>query len=155
MEQRSWTCPVPKRVSRMRTSRGRRKEPRRNSETEARPHEACTGSTDHISRGLPVPRDRRLCLVAQSCTTLCDPVNCSPPGSSVHGIFQARDLPDPGIKHSLILLTLVRWQADSLPSVLSGKPEIEANVNAQGPPRTPARVQVSVPGATSAPRTNF
>ena len=26
-----------------------------------------------------------LCLVAQSCLTLCDPMNCSPPGSSVHG----------------------------------------------------------------------
>jgi len=28
----------------------------------------------------------------QSCPTLCDPVNCSPPGSSIHGIFQARVL---------------------------------------------------------------
>ena len=27
--------------------------------------------------------------VAQSCPTLCDPVDCSLPGSSVHGIFQA------------------------------------------------------------------
>ena len=26
-----------------------------------------------------------LCLVAQSCLTLCDPMDCSPPGSSVHG----------------------------------------------------------------------
>ena len=25
----------------------------------------------------------------QSCPTLCDPVDCSPPGSSVHGIFRA------------------------------------------------------------------
>ena len=30
--------------------------------------------------------------VAQSCPTLCDPVDCSPPGSSVHGILQARIL---------------------------------------------------------------
>ena len=30
--------------------------------------------------------------VAQSCPTLCDPMNCSLPGSSVHGIFQARVL---------------------------------------------------------------
>jgi len=29
-------------------------------------------------------------LVAQSCLTLCDPTDCSPPGSSVHRIFQAR-----------------------------------------------------------------
>ena len=27
--------------------------------------------------------------VAQSCPTLCDPMDCSPPGFSVHGIFQA------------------------------------------------------------------
>ena len=38
---------------------------------------------------------------ALSCPTLCDPVDCSPPGSSVHGIFQARTLdglpfPPPG-----------------------------------------------------------
>ena len=31
-------------------------------------------------------------LVAQSCLTLCDPINYSPPVSSVHGIFQARIL---------------------------------------------------------------
>ena len=30
--------------------------------------------------------------VTQSCLILCDPVDCSPPGSSVHGIFQARTL---------------------------------------------------------------
>ena len=45
--------------------------------------------------------------VAQSCPTLCDPMFCSLPGSSVHGIFRARvldggatpeDLPDPGIE---------------------------------------------------------
>ena len=30
--------------------------------------------------------------VAQSCPTLCDPMDCSPPGSSVLGIFQARVL---------------------------------------------------------------
>ena len=31
-------------------------------------------------------------LVTQSCLTLCDPVDCSPPGSSVRGILQARTL---------------------------------------------------------------
>ena len=30
--------------------------------------------------------------VAQSCPTLCDPMDCSLPGSSVHGVFQARIL---------------------------------------------------------------
>ena len=33
-----------------------------------------------------------LCLVAQWCPTLCYPLDCSPPGSSVHGILQARIL---------------------------------------------------------------
>ena len=31
-------------------------------------------------------------LVAQSCLTLCDPIDCNPPGSSVYGILQARIL---------------------------------------------------------------
>ena len=30
------------------------------------------------------------CVCAQSCLTLCDPMNYSPPGSSVHGILHAR-----------------------------------------------------------------
>ena len=48
-------------------------------------------------------------LVAQLCLTLCNPMDCSPPGSSVHGISRQEywsglpcpppgDLPDPGIK---------------------------------------------------------
>ena len=46
--------------------------------------------------------------VAQLCPALCDPMDCSPPGSSVHGILQEYwsglpfpspgDLPDPGIE---------------------------------------------------------
>ena len=47
------------------------------------------------------------CVSAQSCLTLCNPTDCSLPGSSVHGIFQARilgqgflpgNLPNPGIE---------------------------------------------------------
>ena len=63
-----------------------------------------------------------VCSGAQSCLTLGDPVDCSPPGFSVHGILQARTLgwvtmpssrasSDLGIK----LLSPVHWQADSLP----------------------------------------
>ena len=48
-------------------------------------------------------------MCAQSCLTLCDPMDCSTPGSSVHGIFHTRileglpfptpeDLPYPGIE---------------------------------------------------------
>ena len=33
-----------------------------------------------------------MCSVAKSCLTLCDPMDCSPPDSSVHGILQARIL---------------------------------------------------------------
>ena len=51
----------------------------------------------------------KTCLVIQSCVILCDPMDCSPPGSSAPGIFQARilegvaistpgDLPNTGIE---------------------------------------------------------
>ena len=50
----------------------------------------------------------------QSYPTVCDPVDCSPPGSSVHGVLQARvlervprpppgDLPDPGVEPASLL----------------------------------------------------
>ena len=32
------------------------------------------------------------CLITKLCQTLCNHVDCSPPGSSVHGIFQAKIL---------------------------------------------------------------
>ena len=64
-----------------------------------------------------------LCLHAnslQSCPTLCNLMECSPPGSSVPGILQARilewpfpppgDLPDPRIEPPLL-----PWQVDSSP----------------------------------------
>ena len=41
-----------------------------------------------------------VCSVSQSCPTLCDLVGCSPPGSSVHGIFQARILEWVAISYS-------------------------------------------------------
>ena len=67
--------------------------------------------------------------VAQSCLTLCNPMDCSLPGFSVHGIFQARTLewvaiffsrylPNPGIKPRSPAL-----QADALPSEPSEKPK--------------------------------
>ena len=55
-----------------------------------------------------------MCKSFQSCPTLCDPMDCSPLGSSVHGILQARilrDLPDPGVGPRSPVL-----QVDSLPS---------------------------------------
>ena len=41
-----------------------------------------------------------LCSVAQSCLSLCDPLDCSSPGSSLHGIFQARILEWVAISYS-------------------------------------------------------
>ena len=54
------------------------------------------------------------CSVAQSCPTLCSPMDCSLPGSSVHGISQQEywsglplscpgDLPDPAIEPSSLV----------------------------------------------------
>ena len=40
--------------------------------------------------------------VAQLCPTLCDPMNCSLPGSSIHGIFQARILEWVAISFSIL-----------------------------------------------------
>ena len=58
--------------------------------------------------------------VAQSCSTLSDPMDCSPPGSSVHGILQARVLEWGAIAASdkpflLLLLLLSRfYMSDSV-----------------------------------------
>ena len=72
----------------------------------------------------------KLCL---SCVWLfCEPMDCSPPGSSLHGISQARILewvaisfsqgvfPTPGLNPSLL-----HWQADSFPLSHQGSPLIE------------------------------
>ena len=42
--------------------------------------------------------------VAQSCLTLSDPMDCSPPGSSIHGIFQTRVLEWGAIAFSYFIL---------------------------------------------------
>ena len=66
--------------------------------------------------------------VTQSCLTLHDPMDCSLPGSSIHGIFQARvlegvaspgDLPYPGIKPVSSALASEFFTAEPL-----GKPKL-------------------------------
>ena len=63
--------------------------------------------------------------VPQSCPTLCDPMDCSPPGSSVHGILQAR---------------ILEWAATPFPGALpypgieSGSPELQADALLSEPP---------------------
>ena len=44
--------------------------------------------------------------VAQSCPTLSDPMDCGPPGSSIHGIFQARVLEWGAIAFSIFTKTV-------------------------------------------------
>ena len=55
--------------------------------------------------------------VAQSCPTLCDPMDCSLPCSSIHGIFQARVLEWVAIFFSILPLNLMR-RTDSLEKTL-------------------------------------
>ena len=49
------------------------------------------GVTEDLEFILDCPKKKKN-FIAQSCLTLCDPVDCSPSGSSVHGILQARIL---------------------------------------------------------------
>ena len=52
--------------------------------------------------------------VAQSCLTLSDPMDCGPPGSSIHGIFQARVLEWGAIAFSVVLLNKAYCATDKL-----------------------------------------
>ena len=79
-----------------------------------------------------------LCSVAQLCLTLCHPMDCSPPGSSVHGIFQASileweaisyspgDLSDPGIE--TVSLASPALAAGFVITVPLGKPHLSHSV---------------------------
>ena len=68
----------------------------------------------------------------QSCPAVCDPMDCSPPGSSVHGILQVRILEwvampssrgsSPPRDRTHVSYVYLHWQADSLPLALPGKP---------------------------------
>ena len=72
-------------------------------------------------------RDEKVVKVTQSCPALCDPIDCSPPGSSVHGILQVRILEwvaisfsggilptqgsNPGLLHCRQILYCLSYQA--------------------------------------------
>ena len=71
-------------------------------------------------------------LLLQPCSTFCNPMDCSLPVSSVHGILQTRilewvafsppgELPDTG-RSNPRLLCLLHWQVVSLPLGPPGKP---------------------------------
>ena len=73
-----------------------------------------------------IPSVCLLCLVTQLCLPLCDLMDCSPPGSSVYGIFQARNagvgchfllqgiFPTQGLKLRLICLLHCRQNLNPL-----------------------------------------
>ena len=81
------------------------------------PLEQASPTCVHLGLGMRV--------LTRSVVSLCDPTDCSPPDSSVHGILQARIMewvaisssrgifPTQGLEARL--LCLLRWQADSLP----------------------------------------
>ena len=84
------------------------------------------GSTHFLLRGI-----NEWVLVAQLCKTLCNLRDCSPPGSSVHGILQARILEwvatpfSRGSSRCRDQIPSPALQADSLPSESPGKSLIQ------------------------------
>ena len=75
-------------------------------------------------------------VCSKSCPNLSEPMDCSPPVSSVRGIFQARILEWVSISFSRgsifptqgsnpPLLVLLHWQAGSLPLAPPGKPYLQ------------------------------
>ena len=72
-----------------------------------------------------------VCSVTQPCSPLCNPVDCSPPDSSVHGAFSGKNTGVGCHLLQVIFLTqesnprflhLLHWQADSLPLHHLGSP---------------------------------
>ena len=78
------------------------------------------------------------CVSSQSCLILCSPMDCSPPGSSVCGVFLAQILDWVAISFSRessptqglnpCLLSLLHWQVDSLPLIHLGSPKLQGEV---------------------------
>ena len=67
-------------------------------------------------------------LVTQSCSTFCDPLGCSPPGSSFHGILQAKILEWVAIPFS---------RGSSQPGMGLGSPALQTDSSVSVPPRKP------------------
>ena len=77
-----------------------------------------------------------MCSVTQSCLTICDSMDCSPPGSSVHGdspwqeYWSGLPCPPPGISRGSIPgiePTSPALQEDSLTAKLPGKPSYQGS----------------------------
>ena len=113
----------------------------------------------------------------QSCTTLCDPIDHSPPGFSVHGILQARilkwvtcsspgDLPDPGIEPAFLtspelaggfFTTSATWRMFNIPDALDKahslawlmRPHLFPRITSPGAPENPPYFNPRSPGGSS------
>ena len=95
------------------------------------------------------------CLAAVSCLTLCDPIDCCPPGSSVHWISQARILELVFLLQGIFPtqgsnLHLLHWWVDSLPLSHQGSPQTQPSLypNLRLPASRPVRKFNSVVEAT-------
>ena len=102
--------------------------------------------------------ESQLVLVTQLSLTLCDPMDCSLPGPSIHGILQARilervpspsprDLPDPAIE-----LWSSELQADSLQSEQPGKPSLYIYIYEKVKAKSFSHVRLCDPMDCSLPR---
>ena len=72
--------------------------------------------------------------VTQSCPTLCHPMDCSPPGSSLHGIFQARIL-------EWVAISFSRGLPD--PGIEPRSPSLQADALTSEPPGNSRKVQIN------------
>ena len=84
------------------------------------------------------------CLVVQPCPTLCNPMDCSPPGSSVRGDSPGMNtgvgfhfllqgiFPTQGSNLGLLQLLHWHWQAGSLPLAPPGKPVLISKLIGEG-----------------------
>ena len=72
-------------------------------------------------------------LVTQLCPTLCNPMDCSLPGSSVHGILQARIL-------ERVAISFSRGSSD--PGTESGSPALQADSLWSEPPGKTAQAKL-------------
>ena len=72
-------------------------------------------------------------IVVQSCLTLCDPMDCSPPGSSVHGVLQAS---------MLAWVTILLSRESSRPREQTWSPALQPDSLLSEPPGKPYRARL-------------
>ena len=75
------------------------------------------------------------CLVAQSCPTLCDPMDCTPPGSSIHGDSPGKNT---GVDCHALLQGMIPTQGSN-PVIKPRSPTLQADSLSSEPPGKPGR----------------